>query len=85
MKKELTQPERVLKHIQKYGHITSLEAVTKMYPAIVDVRSSIRHLKNDGYDIIDKWVTNKKTKSTYKVWALKETEIKKYEKTVIGG
>ena len=84
MKKQLTQSERVLKHIKKYGYITSLDGFTKMYPAIVDIRSSIRYLRNDGIVIVDKWVTNKETKSTYKVWALKESEIKKYEKSIGG-
>lgn len=76
----ITQKEQVFKYIQSNGYITSLEAVLKLN--IIDLQSNIRDLKNDGVAIKSKWVTNRKTKKTYKVYALKQKYIDEYEKRV---
>ena len=76
----ITQKELVFKYIQNFGIITSMDAVRKLN--IIDLQSNIRNLKNDGITILSKWVTNRKTKKTYKVYALKQKYIDEYEKRV---
>lgn len=77
MNKELTQKEKVLNYIKKIGYITSMQCFKDL--DITDLQSNIRDLKNLGYDIKSKYVTNKKSKKTYKVYALKDIAIKRYE------
>lgn len=75
---EKTQKEKVLKYIQKRGYITTRDAGIDLN--VWDLQSNIRDLKNDGIKIVSDWVTNKKTKSTYKVYALKNEKIERYKK-----
>lgn len=46
---------------------------------IVDVRGIVRFLRNDGIDIKSRFVVNPKTKTVYKVYALKNKAINNYE------
>lgn len=73
----MTQNEKVLKHIQTKGYITSLDAVK--YLNIIDLQSNVRDLRNKGINVKGEWVTNRKTKSTYKVYSLKQKNIDKYK------
>ena len=53
----MTQKEMVLDYIRKHGSITTLESMK--YLLILDLQSNIRHLRNEGYDITDEYITKK--------------------------
>lgn len=71
-----TQREQVLEYIGKNGIITTRDAGLKL--EIWDLQSIIRDLRNDGIDIKSEWVTNKRTKKQYKVYATKQKAINNY-------
>lgn len=73
-----TQKEKVLNYIQKKGYITTLDAMIDL--CVCDLQSNIRDLKNDGIKIKSEWVTNRNTKSSYKVYALKQEKIDRYKR-----
>lgn len=73
----MTQKEKVLNFIQKYGHITSLEAVLKLN--IIDLQAIVYSLKKDGVNVLDEWVTNRRTGATYKVYGLNQRKINAYK------
>lgn len=75
---ELTQKEKVLKYMQKCGCITTRDAGIELN--VWDLQSNIRDLKNEGIIIYSEWVTNKNTKSSYKVYALKKAYIDNYKR-----
>lgn len=75
---ELTQKEKVLKYMQKCGCITTRDAGIELN--VWDLQSNIRDLKNEGIIIYSEWVTNRHTKSSYKVYALKNEKIERYKK-----
>ena len=53
MKKVITNKERILKHLQRYGSITDVKA----RDAIGTTRCSeyIRQLREEGYEIVTEW------------------------------
>lgn len=53
----MTQKEMVLKYIIEHGSITTLESMKKLL--ILDLQSHIRTLRNEGYNIKDKYITKK--------------------------
>ena len=57
--KEITQEDRVLRHLQQFGHITSWEAI-KEY-GITRLSAKIFNLRREGYDITNtmKFVKNR--------------------------
>lgn len=72
------QTDRVLHYIQREGYITTRDAVIQLN--IMDLQSNIRDLRNEGINVLGEWVTNPRTKSTYKVYALQQKYIDKYKK-----
>ena len=66
----MTQKEKVISYITKYGVITTADA-SNMW--ILDLQSVIRDLKNDGYTIYDGWKKSKN--SHYKVYALNKKQL----------
>ena len=76
----ITQKELVFKYIQTNGTITSMDAFRKLN--ITDLQSSVRYLRNDGIKVLGEWVTNRKTKKTYKVYALKQKYIEEYKQRI---
>ena len=48
----MKQKERILRHLEDYGSITSLEAVNEY--GIMRLASRINDLKKDGYPIVKK-------------------------------
>lgn len=54
---KLTQCERVLRHLEDFGSITSLEAVNEY--GIMRLASRINDLKGQGYAILSERVTGK--------------------------
>lgn len=75
---ELTQREKVLKYMREKGYITTRNAGIDLN--VWDLQSNIRDLKNEGITIYSEWITNKKTKSTYKVYGLNKVRIDSYKK-----
>ena len=53
----MTQCERVLKHLEKHGTITPMEAIKEL--GIMRLGARIWDLKHDGHDIRRKMVTGK--------------------------
>lgn len=53
----MTQAERIIRHLNDYGSITSLEAM-KEY-GIMRLASRISDLKDDGYEIVSERETAK--------------------------
>ena len=78
---EQTQKEKVLNYMQKKGYITTRDAGINLN--VWDLQANIRDLKNDGFKIISEWVTNKNTKASYKVYALKADKIASYKKRYV--
>ena len=78
----MTQKEKIINYMQKNGFITTRDAGIRLN--IWDLQSNIRDLKNDGIEIKSEWITNKKTKTNYKVYALKIKEIENYKRKLIG-
>ncbi len=66
MRNRLTQKERVLKYLQDFKTITSLECVYRLN--IVDLQHAIMELRKDGYNITDTW--EKSETAVYKRYRL---------------
>ncbi len=58
------QKERILEYLEKNKTITTLESVLKL--GITDPQHYIMELRNEGYNITDKWIngTNRVGKKT---------------------
>lgn len=54
---KMTQCERVLRHLEDFGSITSLEAMSEY--GIMRLASRIADLKDQGYAIVSERVTGK--------------------------
>ena len=50
----MSQKLRVLKYLEKYGSITSIESYEKLQ--IVDLQKAIQLLRKENYRITDKWI-----------------------------
>ena len=55
--RKMTQEERVLDYMQRYGGITDKEARDKL--GISRLGARIYNLKKQGYDITDEWIIAK--------------------------
>lgn len=67
----MTQKEMILKYMKRHGSITTLESMKKLL--ILDLQSHIRDLRNEGYNITDKYITKKNIygiRSTFKRYYL---------------
>ena len=53
----MTQNERILRHLQDFGQITSMEAM--QYYGIMRLASRVNDLRKDGHPIITEVVTGK--------------------------
>ena len=53
----MTQKERVLKYLRWHRTITSMECQKKL--EIVDLQKAIQLLRQEGYNITDKWISKK--------------------------
>ena len=73
-----TQKDKVLGYMQTHSVITTRDAGIKL--EIWDLQSIIRDLKNDGLKIFSEFVTNKRTKKTYKIYALTQKSIDGYKR-----
>lgn len=72
IKEKLTQADRVLRHLQKYGSITSLESF-KEY-GVSRLSAIIFNLKQANYQFEEEWITQKNRygeKTTFKKYILK--------------
>ena len=72
------QCDRVLRHLQDYGSITSLEAITEY--GILRLASRINDLKRQGHNIVSETQTSKNRYgelSHYSVYRLAEKEKEK--------
>jgi hypothetical protein len=70
---KLSQCEKVLRHLQTYGSLTSLEAVTEY--GILRLASRINDLKRMGYNITSKTASGKNRfgeTTHYSVYRLEE-------------
>ena len=70
---KLTQCDRVLRHLEDYGSITSLEAMSDY--GIMRLASRISDLKGQGYAIVSERVTGKnryEEPTSYSVYRLAE-------------
>lgn len=68
---KLTQCERVLRHLEDFGSITSLEAMSEY--GIMRLASRIADLKGQGYPIVSERVTGKnryEEQTSYSVYRL---------------
>lgn len=54
--KRPSQKDRVLQYLKDFKTITSIECVYRL--SIVDLQKAIQLLRNEGYNITDKWETN---------------------------
>ena len=75
MTNKLTQRDKILKHLQLYGTITSLEAVYKY--GILDGRKRISELRKMGYNITSTTARKKDgfgTTITYNIYKLEEND-----------
>lgn len=73
---KLTQCERILRHLDDYGSITSLEAVNEY--GIMRLASRINDLKGMGYPILSERVTGKNRyneTTSYSVYRLANKEV----------
>ena len=73
---KLTQCERVLRHLEDYGSISSLEAMTEY--GIMRLASRIADLKGQGYDIVSERGTSKNRygeQTSYSVYRLRNKEV----------
>lgn len=75
-----TQKQKVMEYIKKNGTITTRDAGLKL--EIWDLQAIIFDIKNDGVAIQSEWVTNKRTKKQYKVYALNQKKIDQYVKSM---
>ena len=72
----MTQCERILRHMKDYGSITSLEAVTEY--GIMRLASRINDLKRMGYPILSERATGKNRyneTTSYSVYRLANKEV----------
>lgn len=72
---KLTQCERVLRHLEDFGSITSLEAMSEY--GIMRLASRISDLKDQGYAIVSERVTGKnryEETTSYSVYRLAKME-----------
>lgn len=70
---KLTQCDRILRHLNDHGSITSLEAITEY--GILRLASRINDLRRRGYNIVSTSVTGENRyneKTHYSVYTLKE-------------
>ena len=70
---KMTQCERILRHLNDHGSITSLEAMSEY--GIMRLASRINDLKEMGYPIISERMTGKnryEEPTSYSVYRLKE-------------
>lgn len=70
---KLTQCDRILRHLEDHGSITSLEAITEY--GILRLASRINDLKRRGYNITSEIVTGENRyneKTHYSIYTLKE-------------
>ena len=73
---KLTQCERVLRHLEDYGSITSLEAMSEY--GIMRLASRIADLKEQGYAIVSERETGKnryEETTSYSVYRLAHKEV----------
>lgn len=73
---KMTQCERVLRHLEDYGSISSLEAMQEY--GIMRLASRIADLKDQGYAIISERVTGKnryEEQTSYCVYRLRNKEV----------
>ncbi len=73
---KLTQCERVLRHLEDFGSITSLEAMTEY--GIMRLASRITDLKGQGYDIVSERGSSKNRygeTTSYSVYRLANKEV----------
>lgn len=73
---KLTQCERVLRHLEDFGSITSLEAMSEY--GIMRLASRIADLKDQGYAIVSERVTGKnryEEPTSYSKYRLAEKEV----------
>ena len=74
---KLTQCDRILRHMNDYGSISSLEAMTEY--GIMRLASRINDLKGMGYPILSERVTGKnryEEATSYSVYRLANKEVK---------
>ena len=74
---KMTQCDRVLRHMQDYGSITSLEAVNEY--GIMRLASRIADLKGMGHDIVSERGSSKNRygeQTSYSVYRLRNKEVK---------
>ena len=72
---KLTQCDRILRHLEDYGSITSLEAVNEY--GIMRLASRIADLKEMGHNIVSERTTGKNRydeTTSYSVYRLKKTQ-----------
>lgn len=69
IKEPKTQTETILYHLAEIGSITSLEAVIKYN--IIDLQHAIYEIRNQGFEVLDKWEKNPKTNKSYKRYYMK--------------
>ena len=73
---KLTQCERVLRHLEDYGSITSLEAMSEY--GIMRLASRIADLKGQGYDIVSDRGSSKNRygeQTSYSIYRLRNKEV----------
>lgn len=73
---KLTQCERVLRHLEDFGSITSLEAMTEY--GIMRLASRIADLKGQGYEIVSERGSSKNRygeTTSYSVYRLRNKEV----------
>ena len=73
---KLTQCDRVLRHMEDYGSITSLEAVNEY--GIMRLASRIADLKGRGHDIVSERGSSKNRygeTTSYSVYRLRNKEV----------
>lgn len=69
---KLTQADRVLRHLQKYGSITSLESFREY--GVSRLSAIIFNLKQANYQFEEEWITQKNRygeRTTFKKYILK--------------
>ena len=70
----MTQKEKVISYMTKYGVITTKQAIDDLW--ILDLQSIIRYLRNDGYTVYDKWIKTKN--SRYKAYSFSKRALMNY-------
>ena len=81
---KLTQWERILRHLEDFGSITSLEAMTEY--GIMRLASRIADLKGQGYDIVSERGSSKNRygeTTSFSVYRLKKHQIVKVRKVEV--